>query len=80
MVGSSPPWAATDLAGVGACIAICSSPLSRNRTFNKHLAQGMTVDEAVRVANRGTAEVLPGDLHQPGLTGSRCGSLRSSPR
>ncbi|MFE9812245.1 NAD(P)H-dependent glycerol-3-phosphate dehydrogenase [Streptomyces sp. NPDC005548] len=39
-------------ASTGAGIAICSSSLSRPETFGEYLGQGMTVDEAVRVANQ----------------------------
>jgi glycerol-3-phosphate dehydrogenase (NAD(P)+) len=43
------------LAGMGDLVATCSSPLSRNRTFGQHLAQGMTVEEA-KAATGQTAE------------------------
>ena len=43
------------LAGMGDLVATCSSPLSRNRRFGEHLAQGMTVEEA-KAATGQTAE------------------------
>jgi glycerol-3-phosphate dehydrogenase (NAD(P)+) len=43
------------LAGMGDLVATCSSPLSRNRTFGLHLAQGMTVEQA-KAATGQTAE------------------------
>lgn len=43
------------LAGMGDLVATCSSPLSRNRTFGLHLAEGMTVEEA-KAATGQTAE------------------------
>lgn len=43
------------LAGVGDLVATCSSPLSRNQTFGRHLGEGMSPQEAARVS-RGVAE------------------------
>jgi glycerol-3-phosphate dehydrogenase (NAD(P)+) len=43
------------LAGLGDLVATCSSPLSRNRTFGLHLAQGMTVEQAKEATGQ-TAE------------------------
>jgi glycerol-3-phosphate dehydrogenase (NAD(P)+) len=43
------------LAGMGDLVATCSSPLSRNRTFGQHLAEGMTVEQA-KAATGQTAE------------------------
>ena len=38
------------LAGMGDLVATCTSPLSRNRTFGYHLAQGNTVEEAAELS------------------------------
>jgi glycerol-3-phosphate dehydrogenase (NAD(P)+) len=43
------------LAGLGDLVATCNSPLSRNRTFGRHLAQGLTVEQA-KAATGQTAE------------------------
>jgi glycerol-3-phosphate dehydrogenase (NAD(P)+) len=43
------------LAGMGDLVATCSSPLSRNRTFGKHLGQGMTTAQALAAMSQ-TAE------------------------
>lgn len=43
------------LAGMGDLVATCSSPLSRNQTFGRHLGEGMSVEEAAAVS-RGVAE------------------------
>jgi len=43
------------LAGMGDLVATCNSPLSRNRTFGLHLAQGLNVEQA-KAATGQTAE------------------------
>ncbi len=43
------------LAGLGALVATCSSPLSRNRTFGEKLGQGLTLEQ-VQHSTRQTAE------------------------
>jgi glycerol-3-phosphate dehydrogenase (NAD(P)+) len=43
------------LAGMGDLVATCASPQSRNHTLGKHIGEGMTLDEAIRVTG-GTAE------------------------
>ncbi|CAM2741267.1 NAD(P)H-dependent glycerol-3-phosphate dehydrogenase [Actinomyces slackii] len=43
------------LAGMGDLVATCSSPLSRNQVFGRHLGEGMSVQEAA-AASRGVAE------------------------
>ncbi|GAV93748.1 glycerol-3-phosphate dehydrogenase [Actinomyces denticolens] len=53
-LGASPETFA-GLAGMGDLVATCSSPLSRNQSFGRHLGEGMTVDEAA-AASRGVAE------------------------
>lgn len=53
-LGASPETFA-GLAGMGDLVATCSSPLSRNQAFGRHLGQGMSVEEAVD-ASRGVAE------------------------
>ncbi|TQF67155.1 NAD(P)-dependent glycerol-3-phosphate dehydrogenase [Rhodococcus spelaei] len=50
-LGANPATLA-GLAGVGDLVATCSSPLSRNRTFGTHLAQGGTLASA-QAATRG---------------------------
>ena len=40
---------------MGDLVATCSSPLSRNQTFGRHLGEGMSVAEAA-AASRGVAE------------------------
>ena len=44
------------LAGMGDLVATCTSPLSRNRTFGYHLAQGNTVEEAAEATKGQVAE------------------------
>lgn len=53
-LGASPETFA-GLAGMGDLVATCSSPLSRNQTFGRHLGEGMSVEEAA-AASRGVAE------------------------
>ena len=53
-LGASPETF-SGLAGLGDLVATCSSPLSRNQAFGRHLGQGMSVMEASR-ASRGVAE------------------------
>jgi glycerol-3-phosphate dehydrogenase (NAD(P)+) len=43
------------LAGMGDLVATCSSPLSRNRTFGRHLGQGMSAAQALAATGQ-TAE------------------------
>ncbi|WP_276313772.1 NAD(P)H-dependent glycerol-3-phosphate dehydrogenase [Antribacter gilvus] len=43
------------LAGMGDLVATCASPLSRNHTLGKHLGQGLSLEEALKVTG-GTAE------------------------
>ena len=40
------PETFSGLAGMGDLVATCSSPLSRNQTFGRHLGEGMSVAEA----------------------------------
>ncbi|MFE2657557.1 NAD(P)H-dependent glycerol-3-phosphate dehydrogenase [Brevibacterium sp. NPDC059310] len=35
------------LAGLGDLVATCASPLSRNRTFGRHLGEGMSLEETI---------------------------------
>ena len=49
------PETFSGLAGMGDLVATCSSPLSRNQTFGRHLGEGMSVAEAA-AASRGVAE------------------------
>lgn len=35
------------LAGLGDLVATCASPLSRNRTFGRHLGEGMSLDDVI---------------------------------
>ncbi|QPL04720.1 MULTISPECIES: NAD(P)H-dependent glycerol-3-phosphate dehydrogenase [Actinomyces] len=49
------PETFSGLAGMGDLVATCSSPLSRNQTFGRHLGQGMTAEQA-SAASRGVAE------------------------
>ncbi|WP_196716656.1 NAD(P)H-dependent glycerol-3-phosphate dehydrogenase [Actinomyces trachealis] len=49
------PETFSGLAGMGDLVATCSSPLSRNQTFGRHLGEGMSVSEAAQ-ASRGVAE------------------------
>ena len=49
------PETFSGLAGMGDLVATCSSPLSRNQTFGRHLGEGMSVAEAAAVS-RGVAE------------------------
>ncbi|MEU7407928.1 MULTISPECIES: NAD(P)H-dependent glycerol-3-phosphate dehydrogenase [Streptomyces] len=53
-MGASPLTLA-GLAGMGDLVATCSSTLSRNHTFGRHLGRGLTVEEA-RAATTQTAE------------------------
>ncbi|WP_159718177.1 NAD(P)H-dependent glycerol-3-phosphate dehydrogenase [Actinomyces marmotae] len=53
-LGASPETFA-GLAGMGDLVATCSSPLSRNQSFGRHLGEGMSVNEAAS-ASRGVAE------------------------
>ena len=41
---------------MGDLVATCTSPLSRNRTFGYHLAQGNTVEEAAEATKGQVAE------------------------
>lgn len=50
------------LAGMGDLVATCTSPLSRNRTFGLHLAQGCTVDEAAEATKGQVAEGVVSSL------------------
>lgn len=49
------PATFSGLAGMGDLVATCSSPLSRNQTFGRHLGEGMSVEQAAQ-ASRGVAE------------------------
>ncbi|MCL3776672.1 MULTISPECIES: NAD(P)H-dependent glycerol-3-phosphate dehydrogenase [unclassified Actinomyces] len=49
------PETFSGLAGMGDLVATCSSPLSRNQSFGRHLGQGMTAEQA-SAASRGVAE------------------------
>ena len=49
------PETFSGLAGMGDLTATCSSPLSRNQSFGRHLGEGMSVQEATG-ASRGVAE------------------------
>ena len=53
-LGASPETF-SGLAGMGDLVTTCSSPLSRNQTFGRHLGEGMSVAEAA-AASRGVAE------------------------
>jgi glycerol-3-phosphate dehydrogenase (NAD(P)+) len=53
-LGASPRTFA-GLAGMGDLVATCCSPLSRNRTFGRHLGEGMTLTEALAATGQ-TAE------------------------
>ena len=53
--GSSGAMATLAASGMGDLVATCSSPLSRNQTFGRHLGEGMSVEEAAAVS-RGVAE------------------------
>ena len=35
------------LAGLGDLVATCASPLSRNRTFGRHLGEGMSLEDVI---------------------------------
>ncbi|MFE3293579.1 NAD(P)H-dependent glycerol-3-phosphate dehydrogenase [Rhodococcus sp. NPDC059234] len=54
-LGANPATLA-GLAGVGDLVATCSSPLSRNRTFGTHLAQGGTLASAQAATKGQVAE------------------------
>jgi glycerol-3-phosphate dehydrogenase (NAD(P)+) len=54
-LGANPATLA-GLAGVGDLVATCSSPLSRNRTFGTHLAQGGTLASAQAATHGQVAE------------------------
>src|SRR5699024_8287849 len=43
------------LAGVGGLGATCASPLSRNRTFGRHLGEGMSLEDVIEHTSQ-TAE------------------------
>ncbi|MGK2348763.1 NAD(P)H-dependent glycerol-3-phosphate dehydrogenase [Actinomyces sp. W5033] len=49
------PETFSGLAGMGDLVATCSSPLSRNQSFGRHLGEGMTAEQA-SAASRGVAE------------------------
>lgn len=49
------PETFSGLAGMGDLVATCSSPLSRNQAFGRHLGEGMTAEQA-SAASRGVAE------------------------
>src|SRR4029450_10859221 len=70
-VGLAPaPMASAGLAGLGAVVATCSSPLSRNRTFGEHLGRGESL-EAAQAAARQTAEGVESCLAIRDLARSR---------
>ena len=41
------PHTLSGLAGLGDLVATCASPLSRNRTFGRHLGEGMSLEETI---------------------------------
>lgn len=41
------PHTLSGLAGLGDLVATCASPLSRNRTFGRHLGEGMSLDDVI---------------------------------
>ena len=49
------PLTFAGLAGLGALVGTCMSPLSRNRTFGEHLGRGESLEQA-RIATRQTVE------------------------
>ncbi|MGO1349420.1 MAG: NAD(P)H-dependent glycerol-3-phosphate dehydrogenase, partial [Brevibacterium aurantiacum] len=41
------PHTLSGLAGLGDLVATCASPLSRNRTFGRHLGEGMSLEDVI---------------------------------
>ncbi|MCI4010630.1 NAD(P)H-dependent glycerol-3-phosphate dehydrogenase [Brevibacterium sp. ZH18] len=46
-VMGAQPHTLSGLAGLGDLVATCASPLSRNRTFGRHLGEGMSLDDVI---------------------------------
>lgn len=66
------PATLAGLAGLGDLVATCSSPLSRNRTFGRHLGKGLSVEEANAATRQTTegvksAEAILGLAHAHGV-------------